>query len=87
MARGMSAGMVAEKPVKSMLARPGAKVAKGTPEHSDAKVVKTCGGFQAPLMVFSDFYEKQMVEDPPVNRGSAPTPVPEPNSEPEAETE
>ena len=70
-----------------MLVCQGTKVAKGTPARSDAKVVKTCGGFQAPLMVFSDFYEKQMVEDPPVNRGSAPTPVPEPNSEPEAETE
>ena len=69
-----------------MLARPGTKVAKGTPAHSDAKVVKTCGGFQAPLMVFSDFYEKQMVEDPPVNSGNAPTHEPEPDSEPEAET-
>ena len=79
--------MAAEKPIKSMLARQGTKVAKGTPARSDAKVVKTCGGFQAPLMVFSDFYEKQMVEDPPVNRGRAPTPAPEPDSEPEAETE
>ena len=69
-----------------MLARPGAKVAKGTPARSDAKVVKTCGGFQAPLMVFSDFYEKQMLEDPPVNSGNAPTPALEPDSEPEAET-
>ena len=86
-ARTMSTGMSAEKPVKSMLAQPGTKVAKGTPAHSDAKVVKTCGGFQAPLMVFSDFYEKQMIEDPPVNRGNAPTPAPEPDSEPEAETE
>ena len=67
-----------------MLAQPGTKVAKGTPARSDAKVVKTCGGFQAPLMVFSDFYEKQMVEDPPVNRGNAPEP--EQASEPEAET-
>ena len=84
-ARTMSTGMAAEKPVKSMLAQPGTKVAKGTPARSDAKVVKTCGGFQAPLMVFSDFYEKQMVEDPPVNRGNAPEPAPD--SEPEAETE
>ena len=85
MARGMSAGMATEKPVKSMLAQPGTKVAKGTPAHSDAKVVKTCGGFQAPLMVFSDFYEKQMLEDPPVNRGNVPEP--EQTSEPEAEAE
>ncbi len=47
-------GMSAEKPVKGMLARPGAKVAKGMLARSDSKAVKTCGDFPAPLAVISD---------------------------------